>query len=70
MPGLVIEAVALPFHHPSTQTKQQDLAMEVGEVEEEQGRVVVGEEGAVVHGTVEAEGADRLDTATATATGV
>jgi len=47
MPGLVIEAVALPFHHPSTQTKQQDLAMEVGEVEEEV--VEVGQPKAVKH---------------------
>lgn len=47
MPGLVIEAVALPFHHPSTQTKQQDQAMEVGEVGEEEEEV--GQPKAVKH---------------------
>ena len=45
MPGLVIEAEAQPFHHPSTQTKQQNLAMEVGEVEVEE----VGQPKAVKH---------------------
>lgn len=49
MPGLVIEAVALPFHHPSTQTKQQDQAMEVGEVGEEEVVVEVGQPKAVKH---------------------
>lgn len=48
MPGLVIEAVALPFHHPSTQTKQQDQAMEVGEVGEEE-EEEVGQPKAVKH---------------------